>query len=213
MAVSLTVSGRHSLNSGHFLAGYTHHHIFGTLQQHCTSQHCHAVCPECNVCHTTLSMHSLQQSAALAVKKRKEKTTPFGVNLMRSQVLYRAAQVRLQSLTAHERTYSTKRPSTVTNMFCNKFHWDNSSAPVLSGLVSECRRQGSWPLSAWSLTGKAGRVPHMLALALPAKQHIHSTQFSLQCCKLLPSSYINKQQHTIQHKSCRRDLLTSGSQI
>jgi len=26
-------------------------------------------------------------------KKRKEKTTPFGVNLMRSQVLYRAAQV------------------------------------------------------------------------------------------------------------------------
>ncbi len=25
-------------------------------------------------------------------KKRKEKTTPFGVNLMRSQVLYRAAQ-------------------------------------------------------------------------------------------------------------------------
>ncbi len=27
-----------------------------------------------------------------AEKKRKEKTTPFGVNLMRSQVLYRAAQ-------------------------------------------------------------------------------------------------------------------------
>jgi len=26
-------------------------------------------------------------------KKRKEKTTPFGVNLMRSPVLYRAAQV------------------------------------------------------------------------------------------------------------------------
>ncbi len=26
-------------------------------------------------------------------KKRKEKTTPFGINLMRSQVLYRAAQV------------------------------------------------------------------------------------------------------------------------
>ena len=46
---------------------------------------------------------------------------------------------------------------------------------MLSGLVSECRRQGSWPLSAWSLTGKAGRVPHMLALALPAKEHIHSS--------------------------------------
>jgi len=27
-------------------------------------------------------------------KKRKEKTTPFGVNLMRSQLLYRAAKVR-----------------------------------------------------------------------------------------------------------------------
>jgi len=26
-------------------------------------------------------------------RKEKEKTTPFGVNLMRSQVLYRAAQV------------------------------------------------------------------------------------------------------------------------
>jgi len=29
-------------------------------------------------------------------KKRKEKTTPFGVNLMRSQVLYRAAQEQHQ---------------------------------------------------------------------------------------------------------------------
>ncbi len=28
-------------------------------------------------------------------KKRKEKTTPFGINLMRSQVLYRAAQACL----------------------------------------------------------------------------------------------------------------------
>ena len=28
-----------------------------------------------------------------AEKHRKEKTTPFGVNLMRSQVLYKAAQV------------------------------------------------------------------------------------------------------------------------
>ncbi len=32
---------------------------------------------------------------AFVRKKRKEKTTPFGVNLMRSQVLYRAAQVLL----------------------------------------------------------------------------------------------------------------------
>ncbi len=29
---------------------------------------------------------------ASATQKRKEKTTPFGVNLMRSQILYRAAQ-------------------------------------------------------------------------------------------------------------------------
>ncbi len=34
-----------------------------------------------------LSMYQL-----VLEKKRKEKTTPFGVNLMRSQVLYRAAQ-------------------------------------------------------------------------------------------------------------------------
>ena len=31
------------------------------------------------------------------LRKRKEKTTPFGVNLMRSQVLYRAAQAQLDS--------------------------------------------------------------------------------------------------------------------
>jgi len=31
-------------------------------------------------------------SAAMIERKNKEKTTPFGVNLMRSQVLYRAAQ-------------------------------------------------------------------------------------------------------------------------
>ena len=30
-------------------------------------------------------------------KKRKEKTTPFGVNLMRSQVLYQAAQETVSS--------------------------------------------------------------------------------------------------------------------
>ncbi len=31
-------------------------------------------------------------SVGIVTKKRKEKTTPFSVNLMRSQVLYRAAQ-------------------------------------------------------------------------------------------------------------------------
>ena len=39
-------------------------------------------------------------AASLLEKKRKEKTTPFGVNLMRSQVLYRAAQS--QPATARE---------------------------------------------------------------------------------------------------------------
>ncbi len=34
-----------------------------------------------------------QRVYCLCCRKRKEKTTPFGVNLMRSQVLYRAAQV------------------------------------------------------------------------------------------------------------------------
>jgi hypothetical protein len=40
------------------------------------------------LCHTHL----------LSEKQRKEKTTPFGVNLMRSQILHRAAQVHLLSL-------------------------------------------------------------------------------------------------------------------
>ena len=38
------------------------------------------------LCPNKLYMHVSQE------KKRKEKTTPFGVNLMRRQVLYRAAQ-------------------------------------------------------------------------------------------------------------------------
>jgi len=37
--------------------------------------------------------------AVLLEKKRKKKTTPFGVNLMRNQVLYRAAQAVLLSTT------------------------------------------------------------------------------------------------------------------
>ena len=89
------------------------------------------------------------------------------------------------------------------------------SAPLLSGLLSECRRQGSWPPSAWSLREKAGRALHMLVLALPVMQHIHSTQYSLQCCKP-PAIIIHKQttRHntTIQYKLRRRYILTSGSQ-
>ena len=40
-------------------------------------------------------------SAANAGWKRKEKTMPFGVNLMRSQVLYRAAQVQVGQVLWH----------------------------------------------------------------------------------------------------------------
>ncbi len=39
------------------------------------------------LCDSQMWLHLLQDT-----KKRKEKTSPFGVNLMRSQVLYRAAQ-------------------------------------------------------------------------------------------------------------------------
>ncbi len=42
-------------------------------------------------CHPHLHNHDRSEH-----KKRKEKTTPFGVNLMRSQVLYQAAQIRKQ---------------------------------------------------------------------------------------------------------------------
>ena len=52
----------------------------------------------------------------------------------------------------------------------------------------------------------------MLALALPAKHHMHSTEYSLQSCDLLQSSYTTKQQHTIQHKLCKRYILTTESQ-
>ena len=51
-----------------------------------------------------------------AGEKRKERTTPFGVNLMRSQVLYRAAhilQVTLPSLYGHRLSLS------VINARCN----------------------------------------------------------------------------------------------
>ena len=42
-------------------------------------------------------------------RKEKEKTTPFGVNLMRSQVIYRAAQVTLgyTSLYRHLKAHVT----------------------------------------------------------------------------------------------------------
>ena len=40
-----------------------------------------------------LSTQDSRQSKLKGSIERKEKTTPFGVNLMRSQVLYRAAQM------------------------------------------------------------------------------------------------------------------------
>jgi len=47
-------------------------------------------------------------NTAVQQKKRKEKTTPFGVNLMRSQVLYRAAQFALQQ----NELFSNMQPET-----------------------------------------------------------------------------------------------------
>ena len=41
----------------------------------------------------SLGLRGQQAAQALQMEKRKEKTTPVGVNLMRRQVLYRAAQV------------------------------------------------------------------------------------------------------------------------
>ena len=52
----------------------------------------------CNIFQSTGAINILtpqleaEQPATLLEKKRTEKTTPFGVKLMRSQVLYRAAQ-------------------------------------------------------------------------------------------------------------------------
>ncbi len=48
-----------------------------------------AICDRSVLCITTVI-------PAQKEKKEKEATTPFGVNLMRSQVLYRAAQVLLK---------------------------------------------------------------------------------------------------------------------
>ena len=57
-------------------------------------------------------MHKTGGSGEDNSKKRKEKTTPFAVSLMRSQVLYRAAQVERQHLfcmcLAHHETESVK---------------------------------------------------------------------------------------------------------
>ncbi len=43
-----------------------------------------------------------------ALEKKKEKSTPFGVNLMRSQVLYRAAQNPIRSILV--RIYKVQKP-------------------------------------------------------------------------------------------------------
>ncbi len=48
----------------------------------------------CDTCGNCTAFYLSQVS-----KERKEKTTPFGVNSMRSQVLYRAAQVSQQGYT------------------------------------------------------------------------------------------------------------------
>ncbi len=47
----------------------------------------------------------LDPSCTWTARKEKEKTTPFGVNLMRSQILSRAAQtwIAIQSMSGHVR--------------------------------------------------------------------------------------------------------------
>ena len=54
------------------------------LSQYTTA--CVPIFPQCEVA------PSPQQTTRLQQEKRKEKTTPFGVNLVRSHVLYQAAQ-------------------------------------------------------------------------------------------------------------------------
>ncbi len=47
------------------------------------------------ICHWYLDTLCILPSISCKSSERKEKTTPFGVNLMRSQVLYRAVQVQI----------------------------------------------------------------------------------------------------------------------
>ena len=49
------------------------------------------------VCSSLISQASSHLKSLATQKKRKEKTTPFGVKIMRSQVLYRAAQFATQN--------------------------------------------------------------------------------------------------------------------
>ena len=57
------------------------HVTVSSMQLQCVPKCCGASCVRC-----------WMRFAVKLEKKRKEKTTPFGVNLMRSQVVYRAAQ-------------------------------------------------------------------------------------------------------------------------
>ena len=53
----------------------------------------HALCAKaCDWRRQTAHLHYLLSAPTFVCAGRKEKTTPYGVNLMRSQVLYRAAQ-------------------------------------------------------------------------------------------------------------------------
>jgi len=61
-------------------------------------------------------------------KKRKEKTTPFGVNLMRSQVLYRAAQSSNKNITA----ILAKQPNSRPNISASMAHLVIKLPPSLS---------------------------------------------------------------------------------
>ena len=79
---------RHDGYNGLFMATcclLTHAHL-------CTFFH-YTTAEVASVQHGTISMAVHFNDHMCAEKKRKEKTAHFGVNLLRSQVLYRAAQV------------------------------------------------------------------------------------------------------------------------
>ena len=71
--------------------------LYHDIQVYCIDDHytvmTHAAMLACQM--LTSEAHSCQQTAALLklLHIRNEKTTPFGVNFMRSQVLYWAAQL------------------------------------------------------------------------------------------------------------------------
>ena len=84
--------------------------------------HCYSTCKLCCTCAVNM-LHTfpmLTSSWHLCwEKKRKENTTPFGVNLMRSPVLYRAAQASLLSSALCVNVTQTGRQTGADSTWCN----------------------------------------------------------------------------------------------